>query len=154
MKPARIHLSLIILVLAYTLTACTIWGQSKTPSWNSATGAEQFERLMWMSLKNKKYVDIETHLASNFVYAGADGVKNKDEVMALLRTMQVESYTLGDFQTTPHGDDIICIYTVTMKGTMNGQKVLETPTRVMTVWQKQKSGWVQAAEADISLPGK
>src|SRR5271155_3318585 len=154
MKPAHFQVSLIILVLSFTLTACTLWSQSKNPSWNNATGAEQFEKLMYKALKDKNWIDLESHLSSNFVYLGAEGKKDKDQTMQMLRTTDIKDYTLGDFTTTPSGTDIICTYTLTMKGTIGGQPIPESPTRIMTIWQQGKSGWQQIAESEITIAGK
>src|SRR5579863_10111628 len=127
MKPARLHFTLTIFVIALTLTACSLWSQSKNPSWNSATGAEQFEKLMYKALKDKNWIDLESHLSSNFVYLTADGKMDKDQTMQMMRKADIKDFTLGDFTTTPSGNDIICTYTLTMKGTINGQPIPQTP---------------------------
>jgi len=154
MKPARLHFTLTIFVLALTLTACSLWSQSKNPSWNSATGAEQFEKLMYKALKDKNWIDLESHLSSNFVYLTADGKMDKDQTMQMMRKADIKDFTLGDFTTTPSGNDIICTYTLTMKGTINGQPIPQTPARIMTIWQQGKSGWQQIAQSEIPMPGK
>jgi len=154
MKLARFHFTLIILALSLTLTACTLWSQSKNPSWTNATGAEQFEHLMYKALKDKNWIDLEGHLSSNFVYLSAEGKMDKDQTMQLFRKADIKDFTLGDFTTTPSGTDIICTYTLTMKGTIGGQPIPETPNRIMTIWQQGKSGWQQIAESEIAMPGK
>jgi len=152
MNRSRLSALLSAITLVLSLTACSLWSQSKNPAWTTATGAEQFERLMWKALKDKNWLDLETHFSSNFVYLGAEGKMDKDQVMKVLRTADIKDYTLGDFTTTPSGTDIICTYTVTMKGTMGGKPVSESPTRVMTIWQQGKSGWQQIAESEVPMP--
>ena len=152
MKIRMMGITCLVSAVILTLTACTLWSQSKNPAWTTATGAEQFERLMWKALKDKNWVDLETHFSSNFVYLGSEGKMDKEQVMKALRTFDIKDYTLGDFTTTPSGTDIICTYTVTMKGTMGGQPIPETPTRVMTIWQQGKAGWQQIAESDVPMP--
>src|SRR5271168_1460280 len=154
MKPARLQVTLIIFVLAFTLTACTLWSQSKNPSWTTATGAEQFEKLMYKALKDKNWIDLEAHLSSNFVYLGAEGKMDKDQTMQMFRSADIKDYTLGDFTTTPSGTDIICTYTLTLKGAIAGHPIPESPTRIMTIWQQGKAGWQQIAESEIPMPGK
>ena len=145
---------IVITVLVFSLllmSGCTVYPEKKVSILQNATGLEQYERLKWESLKAKQWADLEAHFASNFVFLGADGAKNKQQAMEALRASEITDYTLGDLEVTAQGNTAIVTYTLTVKGTMHGKPMSEAPTRVMSVWQQQKSGWVQIAESETSL---
>jgi hypothetical protein len=61
--------------------------------------------------------------------------------------LQLEDYTLGDLQGEMNSDTFVVTYTVAMRGTLSGKPLPSEPLRMMTVWQKEKSGWVAIANS-------
>src|SRR5262245_15673660 len=68
---ASVVRALIALSLAITL-GC-MGGEPKHPTWKNATGAEQYERLMWQALRDKDWKEAEDRLAPTFVGVVANG---------------------------------------------------------------------------------
>jgi hypothetical protein len=130
----RIPFSLFVAaVLLSSLTAQSIWKESKNPNWKQATGVEQYERLMWKAVQEKDWLAVESHMASNFVFSDANGVKDKAQRIADLRAMS-NIPDVADAVVTPSGEHSIITYTL-------------GKNRIMSVWQQQKSGWVMVAMA-------
>ena len=130
--------SLFALVLAVALLSAahsqSIWKESKNPGWKAATGVEQYERLMWKAVKDKDWLAVESHMASNFVYQDGSGTKDKAQRLADLKSVSIGDEPISEPVVIPSGDHAIVTYR------MNGNKV-------MSVWQQQKSGWVMVAMA-------
>ena len=135
---SRKLVSALVLSTLFTLalSAQSIWKESKNPSWKTATGAEQYERLMWQAIQKKDWLAVESHMASNFVYTDANGTEDKAQHVANLKLMTAPDAQMGAVNVTPSGNHAIVTYS------LGGN-------RYMAVWQQQKSGWVQVAVAVV-----
>ena len=130
----RIFFSLLAAAaLLSSLSAQSIWKESKNPIWKQATGVEQYERLMWKAVKDKDWLAVESHMASNFVFSDASGVKDKSQRIADLKAL-ANVPEISDAVVTPSGNHAIVTYSL-------------GKSRVMSLWQEQKSGWVLVAMA-------
>jgi hypothetical protein len=123
---------LLVMIISSTVLAQSLWKEQKNAGWKSATGAEQFERLLWQSVQKKDWLAVESHIASNFIYLDASGTKDKSQRIADLKQMTMADVTINDANVTPSGNHAIVTYT------MGGN-------RYMSLWQQQKSGWVLVA---------
>ncbi len=91
---------------------------------------------------------MEQHLASNYVLATPEeGRLDRAAALAHLEQVRLDEFTLGDLQTELNTDTLIVTYAITLRGTFSGQPLPSDPVRMMTVWQKQKAGWMQIAHS-------
>ena len=143
--------SAILVLLAATLLqpACTLWREHPASSnWADATGGEGLERSFWQEVKAKRWNELEHHIASNYIaVTPQEGKLDKAAMLAHLQQVQLDDYTLGDVQTEMNSDTIVVTYTIAMRGTFGGQPLPSEPVRMMTVWQKQKAGWLAIAHS-------
>src|SRR6266513_675593 len=102
----------LLFVLSFTalLSSQTIWKESKNPSWKSATGAEQYTKLLWQAVRQKDWLAVESHIASNFVYMDAAGTKDKQQYVEYLKQLTLADHTLSDTNVTASGIDSIVTY--------------------------------------------
>jgi len=135
------------LAAALLLAGCTMWKEKPVTEWSSATGAEQFERLLWKDIQAKNWDSVEQHLAATFVSVTASGTRDRAAALEHWKQLSLEEYAMGEVQVAPSGDLAIVTYTVTLKGTSNGQPLPSGPYRIMTIWQKQKKGWAAIAHS-------
>ncbi len=110
----------------------SIWKEPKNHTWVTATGAEQYEHLLWKAVKDKDWLAVESHIASNFVYQDASGTKDKAQRLADLKQLSNVDTNIADVNVTASGIDAIVTYSV---GT----------SRIMSLWQQQKKGWALIA---------
>src|SRR5437899_2381634 len=152
-RPSRASLAPAMLMLALLATSalagCTMWSEPKHASWKNATGLEQHERLFWQALKDKDWLNVESHMASNFKLVTADKIYTKDEAVALYKGMTLVDFSIGDFDITQSGDTWVVNYTATYSFDAQGKRSQLEKVREMSIWQKQKSGWVGIAHADL-----
>jgi hypothetical protein len=128
-------------LLSSSLTAQSIWKEPKNHTWKTATGAEQYERLLWRAVKDKDWLAVESHISSNFVYMDSTGKKDKAQRVAELKSMEVNDLRVDDADVTAQGTDAIVTYTLSRKSASGDIPAV----RIMSVWQQQKSGWVLVA---------
>ena len=146
-KSRRTALTSFSILLLVSSIACTKWEEPRTHTFKTATGAEQYERLMWDAVKNKDQLAISSHLASNYVHQDETGTKNKEQYLAELQQTTVSAYTLADLNVTPQGTDMIVTYQITLHGSSAGKSFPTEAIRMMSVWQQQKAGWVLVAQS-------
>ena len=137
--------ALLASLLALSLAGCTMWEQKPT-AWSNATGAEQFERLLWQEIKARNWTQVERRLAPTFVEVTANGVRDRAQALERLKALQVADYSLGELAVRPSGNDMIVAYTITLRAASGG----ETTLRMLTVWQQVKGGWVAVAHSETS----
>ena len=69
--------------------------------------------------------------------------------------MAIKTYSLGDLKTELNGTTMVVTYTITLNGSIVGkggtQALPSTPQPMMSVWQQEKSGWIEVAHS-ASLP--
>lgn len=135
------------LAAALLLAGCTMWKEKPVTAWSGATGGEQFERLLWQDVQAKNWNSVEQHLAATFVSVTASGTRDRAATLEHWKQLTLEEYSMGEVQVTPSGDLMIVTYSVTLKGSYAGQPLPAGPYRVMTIWQKEKKGWVATAHS-------
>ena len=138
-------------LLLVCLCACTIWKKPAAAGWTSATGLEEYERLMWKAVQSGDWQQVNAHLAPEFMAAMPEGVRNRAATLEHLQQMKLTDFSLGEFESHPAGTDMVVSYVITLRGTVGGRPLPSEPMRVMTVWQTVKNGWVQIAQAVIPV---
>ncbi len=136
-----------VLALGLSLSACTMWEKSKVSTWSNATGAEQFERLMWQEIKAANWAEVEKRLAPTFVVMSPDGVRDRAAEMDFLRRLTVQEYSLGEMEVRPNGNDLVITYSMTLQATLDGDPLPSGPWRMMTVWQQVGTTWTAIAHS-------
>ncbi len=138
---------LALLLAVLMLLGCTMWREHAVTRWSDATGGEGLERVFWKEVKAKNWNELEHHLAGNYVSVTSEGPMDRAAVIAHLKQLQLDDYSLGDFQVELNAHALVVTYTVTMHGTLAGQPLPGRPLRMMTVWQQQKEGWMAIAHS-------
>jgi ketosteroid isomerase-like protein len=138
--------SLLVAAFALLQTGCTAAAPPKVQTWKNSTGAEAYQRLFWQAVKQKDWLQVESHMASNFTYLSGAGSKDKQQTLDYLHSLELKDFSLGEINVNPSGSDAIVTYTITLVGTSSSSDA--RATRQMAVWQQQKSGWVMVALAD------
>ena len=128
--------------------SCTVAAPPKTATWKNSTGAEGFQRLFWQAVKDKDWLQVESHIASNFVYLGASGSKDKQQTLAYLRGLDLKDFSLGEVAVTDSGADAVVTYSLSMISSANPTN--SAAVRHMAIWQQQKSGWVLIALSEVA----
>ncbi|MGH9552095.1 MAG: nuclear transport factor 2 family protein [Terriglobales bacterium] len=148
--------AIFVLLTALLLSGCTMWREHPgSTKWSDATGGEGLERSFWQEVKDKEWNELEHHMAGNFIAVLPEqGRLDKAAALAHLQQLQLDDYTLGDVQTELNSDTFVVSYTVAMRGTLAGQLLPSEPVRMMTVWQKQKAGWVAIAHSVLGAEKK
>ena len=137
------------------LAGCTMWREHQVTEFKDATGGEGLERSFWKEVKAKHWNALEGHLAGNYVsFTPEEGRFDRFSMLAHLQKVQLDDFSLGDLQTELNTETLVVTYAITMRGTFAGQPLPSGPVRMMTVWQKQKAGWVAIAHSVLGPQDK
>jgi uncharacterized protein DUF4440 len=121
-----------IIVLGLLLAGCA--GAPKHATWNSATGGEQYERLMWQAIQQKDWDNIERHLSPTFVGVNPQGqMLDRAGWMAYWKALPAIEFSLGEVAVQPEGAD--------MKVTSVVQMSAGGALRAVSIWQQVKTRW-------------
>jgi hypothetical protein len=152
MKYRRVISMLFAIML---LAGCTMWREHQVTEFKDATGGEGLERSFWKEVKAKHWNALEGHLAGNYVaFSPEEGRFDRASMLAHLQKVQLDDFSLGDLQTELNTETLVVTYAITMRGTFAGQPLPSGPVRMMTVWQKQKTGWLAIAHSVLGPQDK
>jgi Domain of unknown function (DUF4440) len=137
----------LLLAALLMLPGCTVYADHPIKAFNEATGGEGFERAFWKEIQAQDWKDIDSHLASNFVYVTPDGRWDRAAALELIRKIRIQDYTISNLATEMNRDAFVVTYTITLHGTAPTAASPEVSERRMTVWQQQKKGWMAIAHS-------
>ncbi len=123
---------------AVGISGCTIFGEKKPPTLQSTTSAEQYERILWSSVKAKNWQPVPGLLAANVMYNVGGKVLSKDQVMPYLQGANIADFNISGMVIKPNGPDMTLSYTLQLSAA--GGPV-QTYTAI-SVWQQVAQGWI------------
>jgi Domain of unknown function (DUF4440) len=130
-------------ILAFVLVGCA--GTPKHLTWSNATGAEQYERLMWKAIQNRDWKELNRHLAPIFTGVTASGqVLDRAGWINHWQTEPLAGYSLAELTVVPEGQDMVVSYILQIGGAPD-------ETRVLSVWQDIKGRWTLISTAIIPV---
>jgi hypothetical protein len=147
--PHRVSM-LALLGALLLLQGCTLWGEHPVQHWADATGGEGLERNFWKEVKAKNWNELDRHLAGNYIsFTPEEGRMDRAATLAHLQQLQLDEFSLGNFESELNGQALVLTYTITIRGSFAGQSLPSAPVRMMTVWQEQKAGWMAIAHTVV-----
>ncbi len=125
------------------LSGCTVYGEKKPPTLKSTTSAEQYERLFWTAVKEKKWQQLPGMLAANVMYSVGGKVLSKDQVVPYLQGLNIADFTITNMVVKPNGVDMTLSYTLQLSPSGGP---LQTSTAI-SVWQQVAQGYILIAHS-------
>ena len=120
-------------------------GVPKHATWNNATGAEHYERLMWKAIHEKNWKQVDEHLASMFTGVNAEGrTFDRPSWVEYWKAHPVSEYSLGEVTVQPAGTNMVVTYVLNLSR-VSGEPQAGPGLRVVSVWQEVKNGWLLTA---------
>jgi ketosteroid isomerase-like protein len=137
--------SFVSFVVGLCFLAAGCAGSPKHPSWNTATGANEHERLMWQAVRDKDWANFERHLSPTFIGVNADGqMFDRAGWIEHWKSAQVLEFSLGEVKVQPEGPDMKVTYIFHLQGS-GAAPAPAAGLRVVSVWQQVSSRWVLTA---------
>ncbi len=137
------------LLVVLMLGGCTMWKEKQPATWQSATGAGQFERLFWQEIKARNWPEVEKRMSATVVIVLPSGTRDRAAQMEFLKGLEVTDYSIGEMEVRPNGNDMVVTYSIIVRGTLNGQPLQPGPWRMLSVWQQVGTSWVSIVQAGM-----
>ena len=119
-------------------------GVPKHTTWSNATGAEQYERLMWNAIRDQDWNAVQHRLAPMFVGVNPAGrAMDRAAWVEYWQGAHIADFSLGEFTVQPAGADMVVTYVLHLTSTGGAQ--LPPVLRVVSVWQGIKTEWILTA---------
>ncbi len=155
-KSLRCLVALVAACSVLSLAGCTKWGEKTNPNWHQATSGERLVNLFWTDVKDKKWQQLGTHVAPEFMGTNSSHTLDKAGLLDHVSHLDLVSFQIGELETRPSGQDLMVSYVITLRTKSRNGSVSETRQRMLSVWQEMKHGWVvvamSAAHADETTP--
>jgi hypothetical protein len=101
------------------------------------------EKQIWDKIKNKDSDGFAGMLADDFIYIAGDGIYDKAGTVEGVKNLEITDLTLADWKVVMLDKDAAAVtYTVSMKGTSNGQPIPDSTLRASSAWVKRGDKWV------------
>lgn len=137
----RLRYSSRLLLCSALVLLAGCWKEPAKYSFKNATGAEQYERLMWRAIQDKNWKQVQLRLAPAFVGVNQSGqVLDRGGWSEYWKARQVRGCSLGELTVQPGGPDMVVSYILRLDGDSGA-------LRVVSVWQGVKSSWVLIAQS-------
>jgi|SRR5688572_1213551 len=140
----------LILLLAVAASSCTMWKEKQPKTWQSATGPEAFERLLWQEIQAGNWAEVERRLAPTFVATGPLGRYDRIAALEQLKGLKITALAIGEVEVRPDGDTSVITYVISLSGSIAGEP-LQGPLRCLSVWQRQGDAWLLIAYSGIPV---
>ena len=110
--------------------------------------------LFWTEVKAKNWTGLEAHIAAEYMGISPDKTMDRAALMEQVKSIDLESFQIGEVETRPAGKDLLVSYLITTRGSRGGQALPDTTIRMMSVWQELGHGWVLVAHSDVATNSK
>jgi ketosteroid isomerase-like protein len=131
--------------VSFVVTAVFLFGCARVPkqtTWQSATGAGEYERLMWKAVEKRDWKVFEYHLAPMFVGVTARGkTLDRDAWVDYWKQAQPQEALLSEIRTHSEGADMVVTFVLHLSGSTPTAATAQQTYRVVSVWQQVKHGW-------------
>lgn len=105
----------------------------------------------WKEFKENDVSYMRKTLTSGFQGLRSFGATNKQQEIEIVKTTNIESYSLSHFIVTISKNILIVTYSANSTAIINGQRISGTAPR-MNIWQKQGHHWKLAAFSSLAVP--
>ena len=133
-----------VLAAVMSLSGCTIYGVKNPPTLKSSTSAEQYERILWTSVKEKKWLAVPGMLGANVMYSAGGKVLTKDQVQPYLQGLKLSDFNISQMVVKPNGPDMSRSYTLQISSAGGSPQTYTA----LSVWQQVGSGWILIAHSE------
>jgi hypothetical protein len=133
-----------LLATVISLSGCTFYGVKNPPTLNSTTSAEQYERILWKSVKEKNWRALPGMLGANVMYSAGGKVLSKDQVQPYLQGLNLADFNITQMVVKPNGADMSLSYTLQISSSGGSPQTYTA----LSVWQQVGSGWILIAHCE------
>jgi hypothetical protein len=137
----------LIPVLGLMIVCTSVQAGEEQPGQNEL--GEKLIRELWATSAKADLPALEKMLAKGFQSVHADGARDREQEIKLLKKLQLKKYKLSEIKATRNGPVIVVSYFVSAEEIEEGKQLPKKASARLTVFLKTDSGWKWMAHAHL-----
>jgi len=111
---------------------------------------ENLYRQFLSAVAGQNWSAIEAMISPSFQSVHSDGTRDRVAELALLKGVNLGTYTLHDFKVTKADNHLIVTSWISIEETIDGERLSTKSAPRLSVWDKTPNGWQLIALANLN----
>jgi hypothetical protein len=111
---------------------------------------ENLYRQFLSAIAGQNWPAVEAMISPSFQSVHSDGTRDRIAELALLKGVNLGTYTLHDFKVTKADNHLIVTSWISIEETIDGERLSTKSAPRLSVWDKTPNGWQLIALANLN----
>jgi hypothetical protein len=111
---------------------------------------ENLYRQFLSAIAGQNWSAVEAMISPSFQSAHSDGARGHVAELALLKGIDLGTYTLHDFKVTKADSHLVVTCMISIEETIDGERLSTKSSTRLSVWDKTSKGWQMIALANLN----
>jgi hypothetical protein len=111
---------------------------------------ENLYRQFLSAITGQNWSAVEAMISPSFQSVHSDGTRDRIAELALLKGVNLGTYTLHDFKVTKADNHLIVTSWISIEETIDGERLSTKSAPRLSVWDKTPNGWQLIALANLN----
>ena len=111
---------------------------------------ENLYRQFLSAVAGQNWSAIEAMISPSFQSVHSDGTRDRIAELALLKGVNLGTYTLHDFKVTKADNHLVVTSWISIEETIDGERLSTKSAPRLSVWDKTPNGWQLIALANLN----
>jgi hypothetical protein len=111
---------------------------------------ENLYRQFLSAIAGQNWSAVEAMIAPSFQSVHSDGTRDRIAELALLKGVNLGTYTLHDFKVTKADNHLVVTSWISIEETIDGERLSTKSAPRLSVWDKTPNGWQLIALANLN----
>ena len=111
---------------------------------------ENLYRQFLSAIAGQNWSAVEAMISPSFQSVHSDGTRDRIAELALIKGIDLGTYTLHDFKVTKANSHLVVTCWISIEETIDGERLSTKSSARLSVWDKTPNGWQLIALANLN----
>ena len=111
---------------------------------------ENLYRHFLSAIAGQNWSAVEAMISPSFQSVHSDGARDRIAELALIKGIDLGTYTLHDFKVTKANNHLVVTCWISIEETIDGERLSTKSSPRLSVWDKTSKGWQMIALANLN----
>ena len=111
---------------------------------------ENLYRQFLNAIAGQNWSAVEAIISPSFQSVHSDGARDRIAELALIKGIDLGTYTLHDFKVTKANNHLVVTCWISIEETIDGERLSTKSSPRLSVWDKNPNGWQLIALANLN----
>lgn len=111
---------------------------------------ENLYRQFLSAIAGQNWSAVEAMISPSFQSVHSDGTRDRIAELALIKGIDLGTYTLHDFKVTKANNHLVVTCWISIEETIDGERLSTKSSPRLSVWDKTPNGWKLIALANLN----